>query len=48
MILLRLIPTAVHNLEQVDRTIKAFMEIREKLKNGTYISDKVINMAEKN
>ncbi len=48
MILLRLIPTAVHNLDQVDRTIKAFMEIREKLKNGTYISDKVINMAEKN
>jgi len=48
MILLRLIPTAVHNLEQVDVTIKAFIEIREKLKNGAYTSEKVINMAEKN
>ena len=48
MILLRLIPTAVHNLEQVERTIKAFKEIREKLKSGAYNSEKVINMAEKN
>jgi glycine C-acetyltransferase len=47
MILLRLIPTAVHTLEQVDRTIKAFTEIREKLKAGAYQLDKVIGMAEK-
>lgn len=47
MILLRLIPTAVHTLEQVDRTIKAFTEIREKLQAGAYQMDKVIGMAEK-
>jgi len=48
MILLRLIPTAAHQLDQVDRTIQAFKEIREKLKSGAYNSEKVINMAEKN
>jgi glycine C-acetyltransferase len=48
MILLRLIPTAVHQLDQVERTIKAFKEIREKLMSGAYNSEKVINMAEKN
>ncbi len=48
MILLRLIPTAVHTVEQAEVTIKAFKEIREKLKDGAYNNDKVINMAEKN
>jgi glycine C-acetyltransferase len=48
MILLRLIPTAVHTVEQAQRTIEAFKEIREKLKNGVYNSEKVINMAEQN
>ncbi|MDZ4669085.1 MAG: aminotransferase class I/II-fold pyridoxal phosphate-dependent enzyme [bacterium] len=48
MILLRLIPTAVHNLDQVDRTISAFKEIREKLQSGAYNTEKVINMADKN
>ena len=48
MILLRLIPTAVHTVEQAEITIKAFKEIREKLKDGAYNNDKVINMAEKN
>lgn len=46
MILLRLIPTAVHNLEQVAETISAFTEIREKLKNGSYTAQKVISMAD--
>jgi glycine C-acetyltransferase len=46
MILLRLIPTAVHTLDQVDRTIKAFTEIRQKLNDGAYKLDKVIDMAE--
>jgi glycine C-acetyltransferase len=46
MILLRLIPTAVHTLAQVDRTIKAFTEIRQKLNDGAYKFDKVIDMAE--
>ncbi len=36
LILLRLIPTATHNLEDVEITLKAFSAIREKLKNGTY------------
>ena len=36
MILLRLIPTAAHTLEDVDETIKAFSSIREKLNKGFY------------
>lgn len=36
MILLRLIPTATHTLEDVQITLKAFSRIREKLENGTY------------
>ena len=36
MILLRLIPTATHTLEDVEETLKAFSAIRELLENGTY------------
>ena len=36
MILLRLIPTAAHNLDDVDKTIIAFSSIREKLEKGIY------------
>jgi len=36
MILLRLIPTAAHNLEDVKETIIAFSSIREKLEKGIY------------
>jgi glycine C-acetyltransferase len=36
MILLRLIPTAVHSLQDVEETIKAFAEIRTKLAEGKY------------
>ena len=36
MILLRLIPTSAHNLDDVKETILAFSSIREKLKNGIY------------
>ncbi len=36
MILLRLIPTAAHNLDDVAETIEAFSSIREKLKKGLY------------
>ena len=36
LILLRLIPTASHTLEDVNETLEAFANIREKLKNGTY------------
>jgi glycine C-acetyltransferase len=36
MILLRLIPTAAHNLDDVKETIAAFSAIRDKLENGIY------------
>ena len=36
VVLLRLIPTAVHTLEDVDYTIKAFSECNKKLMNGEY------------
>ncbi len=36
IILLRLIPTAVHTLEDVEYTIKAFSEVKEKLEAGEY------------
>jgi len=39
VILLRLIPTAVHTLEDVAYTIKAFAEVKEKLEKHQYSSD---------
>jgi len=36
IILLRLIPTAVHTLEDVEYTINAFTDIKEKLSKGAY------------
>lgn len=36
LILLRMIPTAAHTLEDVDVTLEAFEAIRERLENGTY------------
>ena len=35
-LILRLIPTAMHSLEDVEYTLKAFIEVREKLKAGKY------------
>ena len=44
-IMLRIIPTAIHTLEDVDYTIKAFTEVGEKLKNGEYGgSDKIASI----
>ena len=42
LILLRLIPTATHTVEDIDETLNSFSEIREKLTNGYYkkISEK--------
>jgi glycine C-acetyltransferase len=34
--MLRLIPTAVHSLEDVDYTVKAFKEIKRKIDNNEY------------
>jgi glycine C-acetyltransferase len=39
MIILRLIPTAVHTLEDVKYTIESFSKIVDKLKSGKYQSD---------
>lgn len=36
LIMLRLIPTAMHNLEDVERTVEAFSEVRDKLEKGYY------------
>jgi len=36
LILLRMIPTATHTLQDVDETLNAFSVIRERLHNGTY------------
>jgi glycine C-acetyltransferase len=39
VILLRLIPTAVHTLEDVSYTIKAFKEVKEKLEQKLYSTE---------
>lgn len=44
-IILRLIPTAMHTLEDVDMTIKAFKEVRDKLESGAYKDAEIPNMA---
>lgn len=41
MIILRLIPTAVHTMEDVNYTIECFSKIVDKLKNGEYISETI-------
>lgn len=41
MIILRLIPTAVHTLEDVNYTIDCFSKIANKLKTGQYQSEKI-------
>ena len=41
LIQLRLIPTAVHSLEDVERTLTAFTEVGEKLQSGYYREQKV-------
>lgn len=45
-LLLRLIPTAVHSLEDVDYTIKAFTEVRKKLDEGKYSTTQIANVFE--
>ena len=41
VIMLRLIPTAVHNEDDVNKTINAFKEVKEKLFSGKYVSDQI-------
>ena len=42
VIMLRLIPTAVHTLEDVHETIEAFAAVKEKLDAGTYKREEII------
>ena len=44
VILLRLIPTAVHTLDDVKYTIESFTAIKDKLAAGDYISETVANV----
>lgn len=44
-IMLRLIPTAVHTIEDVQFTIKAFAEIKLKLEAGKYKGDKIASLS---
>lgn len=41
MIILRLIPTAMHTMEDVNYTIETFKKVHEKLKSGEYKSDEI-------
>lgn len=41
MIILRLIPTAVHTTDDVQRTIESFSKIKDKLYGGEYAADKI-------
>jgi glycine C-acetyltransferase len=45
MIILRLIPTAVHSLEDVQETIDAFKSIKNKLDSGEYRKEKLAEFA---
>ncbi|MBL6448950.1 aminotransferase class I/II-fold pyridoxal phosphate-dependent enzyme [Fulvivirga sp. 29W222] len=42
VIMLRLIPTAVHTLEDVEETINAFAAVKDKLDNGVYRREEII------
>ncbi len=46
MIMLRLIPTAIHTMEDVEYTIKAFIEIKNKLDNNEYAHEFKVQTAE--
>lgn len=43
VIMLRLIPTAVHTLEDVEYTIETFKKIKDRLEAGEYHSDKIVS-----
>jgi len=47
VIMLRLIPTAVHTMEDVEYTIKAFSEVRQNLDNGKYDSGIIPSVADR-
>lgn len=45
VILIRLIPTAVHTLDDVKYTIEAFKEVRKKLDNGDYVTMQIADIS---
>jgi len=45
VIMLRLIPTVVHTIEDVNYTIESFKKVREKLEAGEYKAEKIANWA---
>ncbi len=44
VLMLRIIPTAAHTIEDAEYTIKVFAEVAEKLKAGKYQADKIADM----
>ena len=46
-IIYRIIPTAAHSDEDIERTLKAFEETKKKLDAGAYKAEKIPDMAEK-
>lgn len=47
VIMLRLIPTAMHSLEDVEYTLKCFSEVQQKLQDGAYQSKELLADLEK-
>jgi glycine C-acetyltransferase len=45
VIMLRLIPTTVHSLKDVEYTIECFKKVREKLEAGAYKAEKIASWA---
>ncbi|MFN9801015.1 MAG: pyridoxal phosphate-dependent aminotransferase family protein, partial [Bacteroidota bacterium] len=45
VIMLRLIPTVVHSMEDVRYTIDAFKQVRERLEAGDYKADRIADWA---
>lgn len=45
VIMFRIIPTAIHTLEQVEYTLNAFSEVKKKLNSGAYDADDIRDMA---
>jgi glycine C-acetyltransferase len=44
VILLRLIPTAVHTIDDVNYTVQHFKTVQEKLNAGAYRAEKILDM----
>jgi len=43
VIMLRLIPTAIHKLEDVEYTIETFKKVKVKLEAGEYFANEIVN-----